>query len=337
MGNITISDIAREAGVSKATVSRVLNKPSVVEPRTRERVTEVIKKRQYSPSALARNLSRQTSSTIGVIVPEIDNPFFGEVLRGITNVVDKHHLTMMCFNSDDSIEKDRRALKAVKDQRVIGLLYTPAVDYTTAVQRKEIHSFLADLNAPVVIMDRKTTSFEQYDGVFFDDRKSICEATEILIKAGHRKIGILNATMEESLARVRQAGYRDALAKHNIPYDEKYCYLGKYSMTKAYELTCKMLESPDWPTAMITCNNRISMGFLKALREHGLKVSRDISCIGLDRIEALDIVGNDFNFIRREAKEMGQTAMEQLIHKIAFPNEPPQSIYLDSEVVIRKL
>ena len=335
--NITISDIAKEAGVSKATVSRVLNRPSMVEPRTRERVTEVIEKRRYSPSASARNLSRSSSSLVGVIVPEVDNPFFGEVLRGITSIIDKHNLTMICFNSDDDVEKDRKALKTLKDQRVTGLLYTPATDYSSSKQQKEINSLLEDLNAPVVIMDRRTESFEKYDGVFFDDRRSICDATQTLIDAGHRKIGILNATMERSLPRIRQSGYLDALKKNGIPYNENYCYLGDYSMTKSYQLACKMLEEKDRPTAVITCNNRTSMGFLKALREYGLKLSEDISCIGLDRIEALDIVGNDFNFIRREAKVMGQVAMEQLIHRIAFPSEPVQKIIIESEVVIRKL
>ena len=337
MPKCTINDIAKEAGVSKATVSRVLNKPSSVDPNTRERILEIMRKRRYTPSASARNLSRQTSTIVGVIVPEVDNPFFGEILRGITSIVDKHNLTMICVNSDDKAEKDKKALKMFKEQRVAGLLYTPAIDYSKPEEAKEILGLIQDLDTPVVIMDRKLDVFERYDGVFFDDRKSICEATEILINAGHTKVGIFNATMEGILARTRQAGFKDALKKHNISYNKEYCYLGNYTMTKSYQLACKMLESEDCPTAVVTCNNRTSMGFLKALREHNLKLSEDISCIGLDRIEALDIVGNDFNFIRREAKLMGQTASELMIHRIAFPSEPVQNVFLESEIVIRKL
>lgn len=337
MANVTINDIAKEAGVSKATVSRVLNDPSTVKQHTRERITEIMKNRRYSPSTSARNLAKQSSSIVGVVVPEVDNPFFGEVLRGITGIIDKYNLTMICFNTDDKADKDRKALKMLKDQRVAGLLYTPATDYSTSEQRKEINSLLQDLDAPIVTMDRRLDSFKQYDGVFFDDRRSICEATQILINAGHRKIGIINGSLEQGLARTRQAGYLDALDKAGIPVEEKYIFLGDYSMTRSHQLACKMLESQDRPTAVITCNNRISMGFLKALREHGLALSKDISCIGLDRIEALDIVGNEFNFIRRDAKNLGKTAIELLLHRIECMDEDTRTVILDSEIVIRKL
>ena len=135
--------------------------------------------------------------------------------------------------------------------------------------------------------------------------------------AGHRKIGIINASLDRGLARIRQAGYRDALEKYQIPYDESYCYFGDYSVPQAYRHACQMLDMENRPTAVVTCNNNISMGFLKALQEHGMKIAEDIACIGLDR--------------------MGKKAMEMLIHKMAFPNGAAQKVYLDSEVVIRKL
>lgn len=337
MGNITIMDIAKEAGVSKATVSRVLNGSASVDSNTREKVEAVIRKKRYSPSTVARNLSYGISSIIGIIVPEIDNPFFGELLRGAISIADKNGLTLMCFNSDDSAEKDYRALKTLKDYRVRGMLYTPATDYDISEEKKKLNRLIGDWDVPIVVMDREPPALERYDIIAFPDRKSMCEATEILIQAGHRKIGILNATLDQVLARNRQAGYRDALEKHNIPYKKEYCYFGDYSMTRAYHQACEMLEMEDRPTAVVTCNNRISMGFLKALREHQMKIPEDISCIGLDRIEALDIVGNDFNYIRRDAVEMGKKAMEMLIRRMAFPTGPVQKIYLESEIVIRKL
>lgn len=337
MGNVTIMDIAKEAGVSKATVSRVLNRSASVDDVTRERVEEIIRKKKYSPSTVARNLSYGKSSIIGIIVPEIDNPFFGELLRGASRIADQNNLTLMCFNSDDNAEKDYKALKTLKDYWVRGMLYTPAIDYDTSEQKKTVSGLIESLDLPVIIMDREPAAFRRYDGIFFDDRKSMCEATEKLILAGHKKIGIINATLDRWLARVRQAGYQDALEKYDIPYNEDYCYFGDYSTMQAYKQACEMLEREDRPTAVVTCNNRISIGFLKALREHNMKMSEDISCIGLDRIEALDIVGNDFNYIRRDAIEMGKRAMEMLIHRMAFPEEPIQKVYLDSKIVIRKL
>ncbi len=336
MKTVTINDIAKEAGVSKATVSRVLNRPGSVEEGTRKKVMAVIAKRRYSPSVSARNLSRQTSSTVGVIVPEIDNPFFGEALRGITGVLDRHNLTMICFNTDDLVEKDRKAIQMLKEHRVVGLLYDPAIDYDLSDQKKEINHLIQELKGPVVIMDRNVDSLREYDGVFFDDRRGVCEATEALIRAGHRRIGIVNATLERVLARIRLAGYRDALEKHGIAFEEKYCYLGDYSMASSYELSSRMLEMEERSTAVVTCNNQISMGFLKALYDHGLTLS-DVICIGLDRIEALDIVRSNFNYVKRDAKLLGKTSAEMLIHRIAFPNDEMQTVYLPHEIVIRKL
>ena len=148
MGNVTITDIAREAGVSKATVSRVLNRSASVDSGTRERVEEIIRKKRYSPSTVARNLSYGTSSIVGIIVPEIDNPFFGELLRGASSIADKNDLTLMCFNSDDNAEKDYKALKTLKDYRVRGMLYTPATDYDTSEQRKTVTRLIEGLDVP---------------------------------------------------------------------------------------------------------------------------------------------------------------------------------------------
>ncbi|MCI8945502.1 MAG: LacI family transcriptional regulator [Lachnospiraceae bacterium] len=336
MKTVTINDIAKEAGVSKATVSRVLNRPSSVEEGTRKKVMAIIAKRRYTPSASARNLSRQTSSTVGVIVPEIDNPFFGEALRGITSVLDKHHLTMICFNTDDLVEKDRKSIQMLKEHRVVGLLYDPAIDYDTSDQKKEINHLIQELEGPVVIMDRNVDSLCEYDGVFFDDRRGVCEATQALIHAGHRRIGIINATLERVLARIRLAGYKDALEANHIPFEEKYCYLGDYSKACAYELASRMLESDERPTAVVTCNNCTSIGFLKALYDHGFTLS-DVACIGMDRIEALDIVKSDFNYVKRDANLLGKTSAELLIHRIAFPNDEMRTVYLPHEIVIRKL
>ena len=129
MPNVTINDIARCAGVSKATVSRVLNHPDVVDEKTRKIVQRVMEEKNYRPSVTARNLSNRKSSTIGVILPQVDNMFFGEMLRGMIHVADKNELTIMCFNSDDSKKKDLQTLEILAGHRVRGLIYVPAVSY----------------------------------------------------------------------------------------------------------------------------------------------------------------------------------------------------------------
>lgn len=334
--DFTINDIAREAGVSKATVSRVLNDTASVKSETKKKIKEIMERRNFSPSATARNLSRQSSDTIGVIVPEVDNPFFGEILRGITEIADSHNLTLICCNSDDNQVKDEKALLMLKEHRVKGLLYTPAVDYESAEQQNVIQKLLADLNVPVVTMDRNLESLE-YDGVFFDDESAMYEATEALIKAGHTRIGIINATLDRVLARTRQRGYERALRDAEIPVESRYIYLGDYRMTTAYKLSKKLLVMEERPTAVLTCNNRTSLGFLKALYECGERPAKDIACIGLDRIEALDVIGNKFNCIERDANQMGKQAIELLMKRIEFPDKPLKQVVLSPVLRIQEL
>lgn len=332
----TINDIAKEAGVSKATVSRVLNNATTVKPETKEKVLEIMEKRHFSPSATARNLSRRSSDTIGAILPEADNPFFGEILRGITEIADRYNLNLICCNSDDRADKDEKALLMLKEHRVRGLLYTPAVDYSTPGQQKRINKLLRDLNAPVVMMDRHLEGLD-YDGVFFDDETAMYNATVALIKAGHTKIGIVNATLDRVLARIRQRGYEDALRDFSIPVESRYMFFGDYRMEKAYAHAKELLSMGDRPTAVLTGNNRISLGFLKALYERGERPGKDIACIGLDRIEALDIIGNKFNCIERDAIQMGRQAIKLLIDRLAFPDRPIRQVVIASVLRIQDL
>ena len=128
--NITISDIAERAGVSKATVSRVLNSPEIVEEHTRENISRIMKELHYTPSQTARNLSMKSSSTVGVIVPEISNTFFGELFSGVEEVTKRHNLSLLYSGNDNDMDTDYKALDMMKMQRVRGLLYIPAVNYS---------------------------------------------------------------------------------------------------------------------------------------------------------------------------------------------------------------
>lgn len=333
----TINDIAKEARVSKATVSRVLNDSASVKPETKARVLKVMADWHFTPSTVARNLSRQSSNTIGIIVPDIDNPFFGEIFRGVAEIADAGNYTLICCNSDDNLEKDQKALTMLKGHRIRGLLYTPAVDYTTKEQQAEINKLLQELNAPVVIMDRRSGSLSGYDGVFFDDEKGIYEAAMYLIGKGHRKIALLNATMDRVLARTRYKGYEKALKEAGIPLERRYIFEGDYHMTRAYQLAKEMLAMEDRPTAVITCNNRTSLGFLKALYERHESLPKDMACIGLDRIETLDIIDSKFNYIERDAKMMGREAIRLLNERIACPDQCVKHIILNPALRIREL
>lgn len=336
MNNLTIMDIAKEAGVSKATVSRVINNSGAVSPKTKERVLEVIKANKFAPSATARNLSKGTSSAIGFVVPEIDNPFFGEILRGVTEITDKNKLTLICYNTDDDDEKDQRALNLIRENRVRGILYTPASDYSDRRDRKRLIRTFEEINVPVVVMDRNI-DLPNVDGVYFNDSQGIYDATKALIDAGHTKIGIINADLDRVLARDRQRGFSNAMDQAGIPIREEYIFAGDFHATKAYFLAKELLAMEDRPTAVITCNNRTTLGFLKALSERGERVPDDIVCVGLDRIETLELLGQGYNFIERDAMKMGREAVELLINRMAFPDRPKMEVVLDTRLIIKKM
>lgn len=336
MYDSTIKDIAKMAGVSTTTVSRVLNNSTSLRESTRQKVLAVIERENYTPSAAARSLSKRVSDTIGVILPELDNPFFGELLRGITEIIDSNGLTMICCNSDDSLKKDMKALELLRHHRVRGLIYTPAVDYREKKDKKMLEQRLKAIDTPVILVDRKLEGFS-LDGVYFDDTKNVYNATKVLINAGHRKIGIINASLDRYLARIRQQGYEQALSEFDLPIEQRYIFVGDYTADCSYELTKSILSMVDPPTAVITCSNRTSIGFLKAVYEAGKSIPKDISCIGLDSIEILDIVGVNFDCVFRDSKEMGRKAVELLINRIAFPDRPKQDVTIDSPLIIKKI
>lgn len=335
MGNMTINDIARYAGVSKATVSRVLNHPDVVDEKTRKEVLRVIEEKNYRPSVTARNLSNRKSSTIGVILPQVDNVFFGEVLRGMIHVADKNELTIMCFNSDDSKKKDIQTLEILAGHRVRGLIYVPAVPYEEKEERKLLNRYLQALDAPVVIVDRNIEL--PRDGVFFDDCRAMYEATRAVIQAGHSRIAIINGVQEGVLGRLRQKGFEMALEEAQIEIPSEYIMLGDYSMKSAYMMTKEMLKLPTQPTVVITCNNDTTKGFLEAIYENGKEIPRDYQSVSLDKIEMLNILGIPYNYIERDAYQMGQKAMEQMINRIAFPDKPYRHIIIESPFIKQTL
>ena len=337
MKNVNINTIAKEAGVSRTTVSRVINESGYVNYKTKLKVREVIQKYGYIPSNMARNLSKGKSDIIGIVIPEIENPFFGEILKVISQKTEENGLSIICFNSNNDPEEDVKALATMRNYRVKGLVYTPAIDYRGDAQQRQISSLLDRLDAPVVILDRRLDFYKKADGVYFDNAGASYQATKSLIEAGHKKIAIINAELDRVLARERQAGYLAALKKYGIPLREDYIFLGDYSIEKSYAFSRNCLSLEDRPTAVLTCNNFTSLGFLKALSETNLTLNRDITCVGFDRLNELEMMGIVFNYIERNTEEMGRKTIEYLMQRLTFPDRPYIDHIIKVKLVLRSL
>lgn len=307
---ITISDIAEKAGVSLATVSRVLNDSGYVKEETRIRVQKVIRELNYTPSAIARSLSKNKTNTIGVIVPDIVNPFFGEVIKGITEVAEKSGLNIILCNTDESKEKELRALKILTEQRIQGIIIAP----TSAEDEfnSEYLKTLENMGIPIVLVDGNV-KYTTFNGVFVDNIKGAYEATEALIKEGHRKIGVITGRMNSKPAKDRYLGYQKALLMNNIPLEEKYSFYGDYKEETAYKITKNIMKMKDRPTALFVCSNMTTLGSLKAIYEEKINIPEDISLVAFDKVEILNILGFNISYVNGPSVEMGKLGMQMLV------------------------
>lgn len=310
---VTIKDIAKAAGVSRATVSRVLNDSGYVKQETREKVLKAIRDLNYSPSAIARSLSTNKTNTIGVIVPEINNPFFGEIIKGISQVADEHNLNIILCNTDDNKEKELKALKLLKEQRIQGIIITPT--YPENRFNNEYLNSLEKLGIPVVLLDGHVEYFN-FSGVFIDHIKGAYDGTKALIEAGHRKIAIITGCMKSRPARDRLIGYKKALEVNNIPINERYIFYGDYTHETAYKITRQILKMDDKPTAIFVMSNMMILGCIKAFYEENINIPEDMAIIGFDKIDTLNIIGMNISFVNGPTIDMGRKGMKMLIENL---------------------
>lgn len=331
---LTINDIAKKSGVSRSTVSRVLNKNGYVGEETRKKVEQVIKEYEYMPSAMARSLSKKYTNTIGVIIPEADNAFFGEILKGISEVVDKNDMTLIFCDTDNDTEKQEKALNMLRSQRVKGLILTPVNDYSDSESANRLRKQLDSLNVPIVLLDRPV-EYSQWDGVFFENFGSSYAATEILIKEGHKKIGIITGDLNIKIGRDRYRGFIRAMEDYRIPIESQYILEGDFTEETAYKLMKKCIESKDIPEAILTCNNRTTLGFISALREYKIRLGEDIAAIGIDRIKILDVLGYNLSYINRDTIKMGKIAMYKLLERFKEPNKERETTILSFDIVLK--
>jgi len=312
--SVTINDIAKRAKVSSATVSRVLNNSGYVKEETRQRIVIAIKEMNYTPSAIARSLSKCETNTIGVIVPDITNAYFGEIIKGVSERAERNNLNIILFNTDNYLEKEVRALKLLKEQRIKGIIMTPG--FGEEKFNENYIKTINTLNIPIILVSADV-KFTKLNGVFVDNIKGGFEATNLLIKEGHTKIGIMTGLLSSEPVMDRLEGYKKALKENNIDFCNKYVLYGDFKLDKAYELTKKLLEEKDRPTALVVCSNMMTMGVIKALKEDNKDIPGDLAIVGFDKIDFLDIVGLNITYMEDCPIELGRASMDMLVDIIS--------------------
>jgi LacI family transcriptional regulator len=327
MRTVTIQDIAREAGVGKSTVSRVINGTGYVHMDTVEKVKTVMDKYNYQPSAAARSLSRQESDTIGLILPEVNNPFFADILKGVSQMVDKCGYTLILCGSDNEAAKEARALEAMRRQRVKGLIIVPANDYSNEAAHAHMEKALHQLGCPLVVLDRPILRMD-FDSVTTDNFSGAYSATEALIRAGHRRIGIIAGDLNLFIGRERYEGYCKAMEQNGLTVDPAYVIHGKFDRQITYEKMRQAIKANQLPTAYFVSNNLSEMGFLTAVNEARLSIPEDIAFIGFDKLQGQEVFNIPYSHLEREVLVLGLKAAQLLFRRFDNPERPVEKIVI---------
>lgn len=327
-----ISEIARKAGVSTATVSRVINNSNLVKPETREKVMKVVEENGYIPNAIARSLSVQSTSNVGVIFPDIENSFFSGAFYGITKVAEQNHYNVFFCNSDENVRKEQDFLRMVESQHLAGVIITPIDNFNTTT--RDLLVSLEEHGTPVVLLDRDIRG-GKFSIVMAENEKGAYQAVTQLILEGHERIAIIEGSPSNRPVYERSKGYRRAMDDHEIPIRGEYMVRGDQKSNLAYKMTKQLMSLPEPPTAIFTCNNMMTLGCLRYLTEQGLRIGNDISLIGFDDIAPLRDVAFNLSVVDRSESEMGQIAMRMMMDRLKNPEAECETEIVPVRLILR--
>jgi LacI family transcriptional regulator len=306
----SIYDVARESGVSAFTVSAVINNKSHVSKKLRERVEAAIRKLNYRPNLLARSLAKQKTHTIGMIVPDIANPFFPMVVRGAEDAAQKNGYNLLLCNSDDNLEKEESALELLLSKRVDGILLTKAVkDFGPSLQQ-----MIKEVNVPIVLVMRTSPKVSQ-DAVITDDYRGAYEAVCHLARSGRRRIGLMGGPLKVSNGKARWQGFKDALTASGLTYDPELVIEGDYRIESGYRGGHLLLSHR--PDGIYVANFLMTVGLLKAADEMGLRCPEDFGLVSFDDYPWLGIFRPKLTTVELPKYQLGYQAAELLLERIA--------------------
>lgn len=274
-----IKDVAKKAGVSIATVSRVINNVPLVNPQTKEKVLQAVKETGYRPNAIARSLKLQKTDTIGVLIYDITKPYYTQISRGIQDILSMEGYNILLCNGDSNQQKEEDAMDLFFQKQCDGIIYIGKF-FPDNIRQK-----LDYMNTPTVICSSKDET-GTYPSVVNSDYDSSYEMVKYINDLGHKKIGFINAKEDKSYcAKMRGSGIETALKELKINKNEDWFAYGDYTMYSGYECAKIILSKKEKPSVIICGNDEMAIGAKKAIVEEGLNVPDDISLVGLNSLE----------------------------------------------------
>jgi DNA-binding LacI/PurR family transcriptional regulator len=328
-GRINMHHIAKRAGVSLGTVSNVINRTAAVREPLRQRVLEAIRALGYQPSQLARGLRRDYTNMIGMIIPDITNPFFPALVRAAEDVAYRHQYRLVLCNSDNDPEKESSYLEELKSYLPAGLLVIPAED-----SRLRDQPVRNGRRIPMICIDREPVGWKG-DTVRADNETGAYLATMHLIDHGHRHIATIAGPPHLTSATERLKGFRRALNEASLPLPTRCVVHGQFDRASGFEAALKLLRPVPRPTAIFAGNDLMAMGVLMALRELGLRCPDDVSVAGFDNIDMADLLHPPLTSVQQPVYRLGAAAAELLIQRIGGQAGTARRILLETELVRR--
>ncbi len=315
--NIDIYKIADQAGVSKSTVSRVINNKAGVKDSTRKKVNRVIKDLNYKPNSSAKGLASKKTNTVGLVVSDITDPLFAKIVKGAERKAMEANYNMMLANSHWVVEEELKCIQMFEEGRVDGILM---ISGGSEVRLDNYLNNLVSNKLQIVVVDRKIEN-QRIPKLNSDNLDAGYRATKYLLDLGHKKIAHIKGedVASSAASKDRVAGYKKALAEAGIK--DQIIYPGYFDRQKAEEATHKLLQEQPGVTAIFYSSDIMAVGGLKAIKKEGLKVPADISIIGIDGIEVAALMDPPITTLSQPAYEMGYQGMEKLIRKLEAESE----------------
>ncbi|MCH3965340.1 MAG: LacI family transcriptional regulator [Clostridium sp.] len=302
----SIKDVAREAGVSIATVSRVLNDVDVVNEDTKKKVLEAIAKLGYRPNIIARSLKTQRTKTIGIIIPDISNQFYPEIVRGAEDVANIYDYNIMLCNTDLDFEKEIEYLRVMKEKMVDGILYM------SASLEPAILELIKQLQLPMVLIETANDE-EDIPSVTIDNQKAAYDGVSYLIKKGNKKVAYIGAHKDEANANaIRYVGYKQALEDNNLEVNDNITCFGSLKAKDGYDGINKILDNESIDS-VFCCSDEVAMGAINALRDRNIKVPDDVDVMGFGNIYSSEIFYPKITTVAQPMYDMGSVGMRMLI------------------------
>jgi len=317
--------------VSIATVSRVINNDPKVSKETVLKVQASIKALDYKPNRVAQRLRSSNSKTklLGLIIPDIQNPFFVDVVRGVEDYAYRNNFAVMIGNFGQDEKKEKLYLDIFQSENIDGLIVAPIHGKDKGIEN------LVKNGIPVVCIDRGLTDIE-VDIVKVDNELGAFNAVDHLLSIGHRRIAFISGNFKIPTYTGRLEGYKKALRKYGIPFDEKLVFAKNADYKSGFDLANLILELEDRPTAVFSGNNLLTLGALEAIHGKNIKIPEEISIIGFDDMPWSISLNPPLTAVRQPGFDMGRKAAEMLYERIANPSKKNESVILDTELMIRK-